>query len=57
MTFVALRPIEEGEELCISYVDDTQDWKDRNAQLEKFYGFQCKCMRCYVGRNDIKIIE
>lgn len=56
-TFVALRPIEEGEELCISYVDDNLDWKQRQEQLKNFYHFDCKCIRCHVQKENIKILE
>lgn len=58
VTFVALRPIEAGEELCISYVDDNLDWQERRKHLETYYAFTCKCMRCHVQSNpEIKIIE
>lgn len=57
VTFVAVRPIEEGEQLFISYVDDNLTWQERNEQLQKYYDFTCSCMRCYVGRENLKIYE
>ena len=56
-TFVALRPIEAGEELCISYVDDGLPWEERRNLLQQFYRFECRCMRCHVQREKIPIIQ
>jgi len=56
-TFVALRPIEEGEELCISYVDDSLEWEERQKLLRKYYRFECTCVRCHVQKEKIPIIQ
>jgi hypothetical protein len=44
---VALRDIDEGEELCISYIDGEEhlDVAERRQVLEN-YGFHCSCDRC-----------
>jgi hypothetical protein len=42
---VAVRDIEEGEELTIGYVDCDMDWRDRREELES-YGFVCACEKC-----------
>ena len=42
----ALRDIEEGEEIKISYIDATQDYDVRRKTLKEHYGFECTCGRC-----------
>lgn len=42
---IAIRDIEEGEELCISYIDLDQPYEKRQESLAN-YGFQCYCVRC-----------
>jgi len=42
---VALRDIEEGEELCISYISNDQPFEKRQKTLAN-YGFECKCTKC-----------
>ena len=44
---IANRDIEEGEELCISYVDESFTYDERKANLAH-YGFVCDCARCAV---------
>ncbi len=49
---IALREIQKGEELCISYIDFTfnslaMDVQDRWNQLES-YGFKCNCEKCLL---------
>ena len=57
-SFVALRPIEAGEELCISYVDDNLTWQERHKVLENYYNFKCKCIRCTVQQDpNVKMYE
>lgn len=46
-----------GEELCISYVDDELPYDERHRMLEHFYKFECKCIRCYVQKEKIPIIQ
>ena len=44
-------PVEEGEELCISYVDGHQfgTREERRHLLLHKYGFECECARCRRG--------
>lgn len=42
---VALRDIQEGEELCISYIDSSVSYSERQEALAN-YGFQCECVKC-----------
>ncbi|XP_037028896.1 SET and MYND domain-containing protein DDB_G0273589-like [Bradysia coprophila] len=48
----ALRPIKQGEQLFITYIDDEgygMTEKQRNDQLEMVYGFRCQCEFCRKG--------
>jgi len=45
-TVAVLRDVEEGEQLCISYVDFEAPGQQRRDQLEWGYGFKCKCSKC-----------
>jgi len=58
MMVYALRDIEEGEELCISYIGDVHrllPGKFRREKLMEVFGFECECRVCidekvvYVG--------
>jgi hypothetical protein len=42
---VALRDIQAGEELTISYIDANVPWAERQEALEN-YGFVCECPKC-----------
>ena len=42
---VALRDIQEGEELTISYITSDDSYEDRQTALEN-YGFICTCPKC-----------
>jgi len=42
---IARRAIAAGDELCISYIDETATWSERAAALDN-YGFRCECERC-----------
>ncbi|SOV06875.1 uncharacterized protein UDID_05707 [Ustilago sp. UG-2017a] len=46
MQLVALRAIEPGEELLISYVDIADTYQDRRNYLQKRYCFDCRCELC-----------
>jgi SET domain len=48
---VALRDIEDGEELCISYIDSTGPLEKRQEEL-KHYGFTCRCSKCEKEKID-----
>lgn len=43
---VAMRPIEAGEQLLVSYCSILKDKKERQSFLHEKYGLQCKCERC-----------
>lgn len=42
---IALRDIEQGEELCISYIESNDHVTKRQEAL-KHYGFLCNCSKC-----------
>jgi hypothetical protein len=46
--FVALRPVEPGDELFFEYTspEDHESFAARQAFLESRYGFRCHCPRC-----------
>ncbi|ETS64179.1 hypothetical protein PaG_01416 [Moesziomyces aphidis] len=46
MQLVALRAIEPGEELLISYVDVADAYEQRRSALKKRYCFECRCELC-----------
>ncbi|KAK4035270.1 hypothetical protein C8A01DRAFT_18046 [Parachaetomium inaequale] len=49
----AERPIQEGEEITISYIDNTLPKSARHEAL-KLYHFQCDCPRC---KDDLDVYE
>lgn len=46
MHLVALKTIEPGEELLVSYVDVADTHQARQQQLQERYHFQCRCKLC-----------
>ncbi|XP_056646158.1 histone-lysine N-trimethyltransferase SMYD5 [Diorhabda sublineata] len=49
LSLVALKDIEEGEEICISYLDDCVLTKSRHSRCKELmnnYLFVCRCDRC-----------
>ena len=42
----ATRPIEKGEQIFISYVDATEPYASRQAELYTRYFFHCRCAKC-----------
>ena len=42
---LAKRAIEAGEEICISYIEESEPYHVRKSVLED-YGFACSCSRC-----------
>lgn len=44
--FQAIQDININDELCISYVDTTLPYKQRQQQLQYAYGFTCQCDKC-----------
>lgn len=43
--YYALRDVNVGEELCISYVDTEQGAENRREALREWF-FDCGCMKC-----------
>jgi len=39
------KEIKSGEEICISYIEESQDLEDRQFDL-RTYGFKCSCAKC-----------
>jgi hypothetical protein len=46
MTISALRPITSGEQIFVSYIDATNPYHVRQAELQDRYFFTCKCTKC-----------
>ncbi|KAK0654959.1 hypothetical protein B0T16DRAFT_486650 [Cercophora newfieldiana] len=46
LTIHAIRDIEPGEEITISYVDGFLRYDERHARLHSAFGFRCVCERC-----------
>lgn len=63
----AVRAIEPGEEITLSYLDPFGSREERQKQLHKTWGFECKCSQCSIPAeehehsetrlNEIKWIE
>lgn len=49
---MAVRSIQRGEEVFITYIDATMSLEERNAALRD-YGFVCTCELCEDERNGI----
>ena len=53
------RPVEEGEELCISYVAQNQSFDERTKLFERWTGpgngFECRCQWCCAIRADDRL--
>ena len=52
----AIREINEGEELCISYINEDLELEEREKALEN-YGFECNCTKCERQRHGCKSIS
>ncbi|KAI8958663.1 SET domain-containing protein [Daldinia sp. FL1419] len=50
---LAVRDVEEGEELTIAYYDPLQSHSTRQEKLRKEWGFQCSCQRCSANATAI----
>jgi hypothetical protein len=42
---VAVKEIRLGDEVCISYIDEHEDFNKRKSELRE-YGFSCACSKC-----------
>lgn len=47
----AVKPIQKGEQIFISYIDTTTPHKVRRNELSERYFFQCLCPKCSKGLN------
>ena len=52
VTLRALSDMNEGDEVCISYIDVNQHVEQRLAILESHYEFKCTCARCIVEKRN-----
>lgn len=43
---VACREIRKGEELFISYIDESMPFQQRQEKLKAMYLFDCTCPKC-----------
>lgn len=48
----ALRGVERGEEICISYIDEKASLQTRSDMLDAHYLFTCMCPKCLRERAD-----
>lgn len=48
----ALRDIEPGEEVAISYIETNRPTKDRRRCLQAEYNFYCRCLRCNTAPTE-----
>ena len=48
-SILALTTIRPGEEVTISYIDEEQGYRDRQAALRD-YGFKCCCKKCEADK-------
>jgi hypothetical protein len=48
---IALRPIAAGEEVVLSYIDQTLPVNERRSKLLELYGFECLCQKCLSDLN------
>jgi SET domain len=53
---IAQHDIDEGEELCISYIDANQPFSVRSFELLN-YGFACNCTKCFSDRAALQALE
>ncbi|PPR02139.1 hypothetical protein CVT24_011389 [Panaeolus cyanescens] len=53
LIFYTLRDIQQGEEMCISYTDETAPLKERRALLNRNWFFQCCCAKCHDEQNEV----
>ena len=49
---IALKPIAVGDELRISYIDQTLSYNERQTRLQQLYGFRCECPKCMRDSSD-----
>lgn len=55
LRFVTTRPVEAGEELCISYGHvENMGWQERQKTLRDGWYFGCMCSRCLACKEKIE---
>jgi hypothetical protein len=54
LTIHALRDIEEGQEITISYLASTSEYAERQRFLREKFKFDCKCTLCSLPRSQRK---
>ncbi|GAX82725.1 hypothetical protein CEUSTIGMA_g10151.t1 [Chlamydomonas eustigma] len=52
-SFVAVRDIDKGEQLFVSYIDEAMGVQHRQDYLHFSYGFRCGCQRCIEELHDL----
>eukprot|EP01009_Symbiontida_sp_KSa7_P007484 NODE_4356_length_350_cov_350.033223_g3755_i0.p1 GENE.NODE_4356_length_350_cov_350.033223_g3755_i0~~NODE_4356_length_350_cov_350.033223_g3755_i0.p1 ORF type:complete len:81 (+),score=8.23 NODE_4356_length_350_cov_350.033223_g3755_i0:75-317(+) len=57
LVVTALRDLEPGEELFISYIDESMEVDKRMQQLDEHYKFQCACTKCTAELSEQKAEE
>lgn len=55
VSVVALRKIKVGDELFLSYIDESQDYATRQKILQERYLFSCQCPKCVAELNPNKL--
>ncbi len=59
LVFRLLRPVREGEELCVNYTELYAARDERRAELQVSKSFECRCRRCThapAGEEEIRLI-
>ena len=51
--FRALRDIEEGEELCITYISEMKSRASRQLELQEKFAFECHCDACSLLGDEL----
>ena len=46
LTIHAFKDVEEGEEITIAYLNESQDWASRQKALKEAFNFVCSCELC-----------
>lgn len=62
LTIHAFKDIKEGEEICISYLDGSEDYQTRQRELQARFCFTCTCELCSLSpskrqRSDKRLNE
>ncbi|KAF9733861.1 set domain-containing protein 5 [Paraphaeosphaeria minitans] len=62
LTIHAFKDIKEGEEICISYLDGSEDYQTRQRDLQARFCFSCTCDLCSLSpskrqRSDKRLNE